>query len=275
MARLRYATDAGLWRHPHGSFDEIRAHVDRVGCRAPDGASLSGRPVQRSLTPHLDCCPDALDAGAARRGRETVRARVVAGARRGCRADKSAGSEPIQRVVSAGGGKRWPRWRPIQCFLALDDALAPDEGGFECCPGFHSRFSDYYAARTAAGGGDALPCVGDYLAVSTKRDASVLAGFRHVPVPAGAAVFWDQRIPHANARRNQKSECRRVVYGGFLPRVPRNEAFLKEQRRRLIAGEPQADFWTKGGGVAAPPDHAANASALSPDARSLLGFCDE
>jgi hypothetical protein len=28
-----------------------------------------------------------------------------------------------------------------------------------------------------------------------------------VPVPAGAAVFWDQRLPHANARCNKSGGC--------------------------------------------------------------------
>ena len=68
----------------------------------------------------------------------------------------------------------------------------------------------------------------------------------HVPVPAGAAVFWDQRLPHANARKNQGNEPRSVVYGGFLPRgegIGINKAYAKEQLRRLKEGRVQADFW--------------------------------
>ena len=84
-AQATYGTNAGLWAHPYGpvAAEGLWAHVDRVGVRVPDAAGKK-RALQRSLTPHLDCCPDRLH---------------------------------------AGGGKRFPRWRPIQCFLALDDAL--------------------------------------------------------------------------------------------------------------------------------------------------------
>ena len=193
----------------------------------PDAAGKK-RALQRSLTPHLDCCPDRLH---------------------------------------AGGGKRFPRWRPIQCFLALDDALEADQGGFECCGGFHRRFEAYYAERAARAGG-ALPCVGDFIALTMRDDAAVVAGVGHVPVPAGAAIFWDQRVPHANARRNTKHEARAVAYGGFLPRTPLNDMYATEQRRRFLLGEPQPDFGTDGPPPPAPPDHSATVDALGPHAHA-------
>lgn len=228
-----YATNRGLWAHPHGpvAVDALWAHVDRVGVRVPDAKGRK-RALQRSLTPHLDCCPDRLH---------------------------------------AGGGKRWPRWRPIQCFLALDDALEADQGGFECCGGFHRRFESYYADRAARIGGS-LPCVGDFIALTMRDDAAVVAGVGHVPVPAGAAVFWDQRVPHSNARKNTKKECRAVAYGGFLPRTPQNDAYAAEQRRRFLLGEPQPDFWTDGPPPPAPTGHSATVAALGPHARGLLGI---
>ena len=232
-AQATYGTNAGLWAHPYGpvTAEGLWAHVDRVGVRVPDAAGKK-RALQRSLTPHLDCCPDRLH---------------------------------------AGGGKRFPRWRPIQCFLALDDAREADQGGFECCAGFHRRFEAYYADRAARAGG-ALPCVGDFIALTMRDDAAVVAGVGHVPAPAGAAIFWDQRVPHANARRNTKHEARAVAYGGFLPRTPLNDAYATEQRRRFLLGEPQPDFWTDGPPPPAPPDHFATVDALGPHARSLLGI---
>ena len=69
----------------------------------------------------------------------------------------------------------------------------------------------------------------------------------HIDVPAGAAVFWDQRIPHANAYKNEGNEAREVVYGGFLPRgIDINDRYAEEQRRRFITGRPQTDFWSNG-----------------------------
>ena len=88
-----YATAEGVWEHPHGDFDssqvpsvcpqsalslpsvccshyataQVWAHVDRIGFRVPDSVSQlhsSGkRTLQRSLTPHLDCCPNDMHSG--------------------------------------------------------------------------------------------------------------------------------------------------------------------------------------------------------------------
>jgi hypothetical protein len=52
--------------HPFGAFDPSAGYfyVDRVGFRVPDCIAQQHRkgkrPLQRSLTPHLDCCPSAL-----------------------------------------------------------------------------------------------------------------------------------------------------------------------------------------------------------------------
>ena len=174
-----------------------------------------------------------------------------------------------------GGGKEFPRWRPIQCLLALDAAEDADEGGFECVAGFHATFSDYYSERRGRSE-KGLPCVGDYVALSPREDAGLLDRVAHVPVPAGAALFWDQRLPHGNARRNRKTEPRAVVYGGFLPRVPLNDAYAAEQLRRLKLGMPQPDFWTHraptGEDALVPPDHDATLRRLGAHARGLLGF---
>jgi hypothetical protein len=86
-------------------------------------------------------------------------------------------------------------------------------------------------------------CVGDFCPIRPREDKQVIGRFQHVPVAAGSAVFWDQRIPHANAYRNGSGEARSVVYGGYLPRVPVNAVFAREQRRRFERRLPQSDFW--------------------------------
>ena len=248
--------DPALWAHPFGPAippsDQERengcswnvfAHVDRVGFRVPDKVSelhsqhvaqrthkVSNKRIarrlqlQRSLTPHLDCCPVDLH---------------------------------------YGGGKAFPRWRPIQCMISLTDTTTADHGGFECVPGFHREFHSYfrkkaalqpdghasaqYLARNKLRSGT-VTCVGDYCAIQPHEDADILKRFTHIPIPAGAAVFWDQRLPHANARHNQASVPRRVVYGGFLPRVPRNIPYVQEQLRRFLRRVAQVDFWIEGDG---------------------------
>ena len=240
---------SSVWAHPHGAFDASTAlaHVDRIGYRLPEAhntakrnqASQKGsraRTLQRSLTPHMDCCPTALH---------------------------------------AGGGKQHPRWRPIQCMIALTDTMEPQAGGFECVKGFHHQFETYYAERSSAAnadvaasaanqaaaaaaaaaagkGGGALRappkpvvCVGDFCPIRTKEDAELIARFGHVPIPAGAAVFWDQRIPHANSNGNTTDTPRAVIYGGFLPDVPLNRAYAAQQLRQLKERKPQPDFWLR------------------------------
>ena len=122
--------------------------------------------------------------------------------------------------------------------------------------------------------------MGDYVHVRPNEDAEVIRRFVHVPVPAGAAVFWDQRLPHANAKQNKGKEPRSVVYGGFLPRgkgIGINRAYAEEQLRRLKEGRAQPDFWLREGEASAQclgggevgGGHALFAS-LSEDAVNLL-----
>eukprot|EP00939_MAST-03C_sp_MAST-3C-sp1_P002849 g2849.t1 len=223
-----YASNDGIYAHDFGSFDPYRplAHVDRVGYRLPDDAwekaaasddgednnsetNLSSpssssqrrsrkRRVQRSLTPHLDCAPLAMDECA---------------------------------------GKPFKRWRPIQCLLSLSDTLERNQGGFEGVPGFHREFRSYFLDRRSP---DSIVSVSDFTSI---RARELVSRVRHVPVPRGAAVFWDQRIIHANSARNESDVPRACVYGGFLPRVSRNVTYAREQLRRARKRMPQSDFW--------------------------------
>ena len=159
------------------------------------------------------------------------------------------------------------RWRPLQCLLSLQGGLEANEGGFECVKGFHKEFHSYPFQKNAGHGID-------FYAI---REPDLLKRFQHVKVPAGAALFWDRRIPHANARRND-SIARQVIYGGFLPRGPKvNTDYAKDQRRRSRTGEPQPDFWTK----ATQQQHETKGltddylASLSPHAKHLLGILNE
>jgi hypothetical protein len=52
--------------HPYGPFDPTKGYMylDRIGYRLPtvlaQAVGSKKRPIQRSLTPHLDCCPETL-----------------------------------------------------------------------------------------------------------------------------------------------------------------------------------------------------------------------
>jgi hypothetical protein len=95
-----YADCSGIFTHPFGKFDSQKGYmyIDRVCFRVPDSISkLFGHTkktsLQRSLTPHIDCCP--------------------------------------QHMYEDVGDKKFSKWRPIQAFIALTDSLEPDVGGFE------------------------------------------------------------------------------------------------------------------------------------------------
>lgn len=108
-----------LYQHPYGPFHSRQGYmyIDRVCFRLPDAISSElgtskKRPLQRSLTPHLDCCPHNLYK-----------------------------SEKLH-----------PKWRPIQAFLALTDAYNPNEGGFEACLGHHRVFDEWTKSRQPSPG---------------------------------------------------------------------------------------------------------------------------
>ncbi|CAI5709780.1 unnamed protein product [Hyaloperonospora brassicae] len=124
-----YAQNHPDFQHPFGPFDGKRGYmyINRVCYRVPDDVSIKfaakdgnkkkARPMQRSLTPHWDCCPSNM----------------------------------------YDSGKRVPRWRPIQCITVLTDNTEPNTGGFEAVPGFHKEFAAYAAIRQQVCLGDFSP----------------------------------------------------------------------------------------------------------------------
>lgn len=207
-----YASNAVQhFEHPFGAFDANKGfmYVDRLCYRVPDGISeaikTSKKTLQRSLTPHLDCCPT----------------------------DRFSGK----------------KWRPIQCFVALTDTLEPNWGGFEICPEHHINFDAWVANRPYTQNKDGTtsppPCVGQFTPIRPKEDQDIIERFQHIPMKAGDVVFWDYRIPHANAQHNYAPHAREVAYLGFLPHIPINETYALDQLDRFRRGVYPADQWHK------------------------------
>ena len=219
---------------PQGAF----IYCDRVGYRLPDELSFlttsdfdsknknlgkkKPKPIRRGLTPHLDCCPHKMFS----------------------HFESPSPSNPR-------------KWRPIQGLLALTDTLFKNEGGFECVPGFHNEFNDWVSRRGAissTGESTEAPCKGEYtplrpgpLEESDKsNDASVLRRVEHIPLRKGDLLFWDNRLPHANAFKNLKGTSREVIYVSFLPDVEVNRKFALEQLRRFALSERPSDMWVEG-----------------------------
>lgn len=207
---------------PYGIFNPLEAYmyIDRICYRVPESVSSANldkkkRKLQRSLTPHLDCCPHNM----------------------------------------FNSEKEFPKWRPIQAFIALTDTLNPNEGGFEACPGHHIGFESWATNRAGSkprGGGTCKdevsgllppPCVGDFTPIRPIEDKAIIDNFRHIPCRAGDLVCWDYRIPHANARFNNSSQAREAVYIGLLPSIEMNKAYAREQLRRYRLGILPSDQW--------------------------------
>jgi len=239
--------------HPFGSFDCHRgyAYIDRVGYRLPsDLAQKMGerihpqrkkkkaRTIQRSLTPHLDCCPNSMY-------------------------DDS------------------PKWRPIQCFISLSDSLEPNHGGFEAAKGFHHEFDEWARKRSPShtiqsddGSPMEAPCIGQYTHIRPKEDKEVMDRVQHIPVKAGCAVFWDNRIPHANSYKHIGRDPRAVIYCSFLPDIELNRQYVQNQLSDFFNGRPPRDQWNNLLEEECLPNSKIESciESLSPLGRRLLGI---
>ena len=60
-----------------------------------------------------------------------------------------------------------------------------------------------------------------------QEDKEILNNFTHVPYKSGSAILWDWRLPHANAKYNNSTIPREVIYTGFLPDTPVNRVYAK------------------------------------------------
>lgn len=242
--------------HPYEAFDHRRgfAYIDRVGYRVPTKLAQQigdrihperkkkARALQRSLTPHLDCCPKSMYTDS-------------------------------------------PKWRPIQCFVSLTDNLEAHTGGFEAAKGFHREFDSWAASRPPMrvrqnhcdGSKSAAiveaPCVGQYSHIRPTEDREVIDRVQHIPVRAGSAVFWDNRIPHANAYKHLGLHPRAVVYCSFLPDVELNRKYVRDQLVDMQQGRPPRDQWSNLDEGAQFSEKAASClRSLSPLGRKLLGL---
>lgn len=231
--------------HPYGPFDYGKGYmyIDRIGYRLPSQLSIDIATqmeqqqqlhlhhttskkrkggIQRCLTPHLDCCPDTFYT-----------------------AEKKS------------------KWRPIQCFVSLTDNIEPNTGGFEAALGFHRLFDTWakHRATTTTSSNNSSStsnssinsstdrhhhlCVGEYTHIRPKEDEEVMKAVQHVPVQKGSVVFFDNRIPHANAYRHVGTSPRAVIYCSFLPDVHINRIYAKKQLDDYYDGKLPNDTWIR------------------------------
>lgn len=168
------------------------------------------RMLQRSLGPHLDCCPHRMyDASSMRKWRP-IQAFVAL--------SDSLNSDEGGFEACRGLHKRFEEW------------------------------ANERTARAAAVGGvgSEPPCVGQFTPVRPAEDRDIIDGFCAVPCRRGDLVCWDFRIPHANARFNRAAHPRIAVYIGLLPGVLLNAAYAQQQLQQFRDGVVPNDQWQEG-----------------------------
>jgi len=148
--------------HPFGAFDASKGYmyVDRICYRVSSAISeLHGKSkrkqLQRSLTPHLDCCPHDMYGS------------------------KGTKWRPIQAFIALtdtlepdhGGFEACPGHH-----IGFDEWAAKRKGS---------------AAPTGTGTpSSAPPCLGDFSPIRMIEDRDVIDKFRHIPCKAGDLVCW-------------------------------------------------------------------------------------
>ena len=155
--------------------------------------------LQRSLTPHLDCCPHSMFSSSSRKWRP-IQAFVAL----------TDNLEPDTGGFEAcvGFHREFEAWS-----MSRKPSLKPISG---------RAISD--ASSTAVS--IPPPCVGDFTPIRPLEDKEVIDRFVSIPYKAGDLICWDYRIPHANSRFNLSPIAREAIYIGLLPAIPLNKGDL-------------------------------------------------
>ena len=151
-----------------------------------------------------------------------------------------------------------PMPRDVQGVLSLVDAT-PEQGGFQCVPGFHRRIDAWIATQPA----DRDPFRPDTTGMQVER----------IPMRAGDLLIWDSRLPHGTAP-NLSDRPRVAQYISMFPADEGNAAHLERRltawRTRTTPHDPQG-FPFPGDPRRIEELHGRTAD-LTPLGRKLLGL---
>lgn len=121
----------------------------------------------------------------------------------------------------------------------------PDDGTLSLIPDAHSisyfllrALQDDIAADDLCG---ATP--GRALSADPKWHADILDGLVSIPtVNPGDTVWWHPDIIHSVADEHAGSDYANVIYIGASPKCSKNEAYVRKQAVKFVAGESAPDF---------------------------------
>jgi ectoine hydroxylase-related dioxygenase (phytanoyl-CoA dioxygenase family) len=206
-----YASNNENFNHPYGEFNPNRGYmyIDRICYRIPTAISNlfatgnNKKFLQRSLTPHLDCCPHDMYPTNALKWRP-IQAFIA------LTDTLQANEGGFEACV--GFHKNFDTWA-IQRPSSFTDPKQPP------------------------------PCVGNFSPIRPKEDEFIIKKFQHIPCKAGDLVCWDYRIPHANSRFNQSNISREAIYIGLLPDIQLNKKYAIDQLNSFKNGLLPVDQW--------------------------------
>lgn len=152
-----------LFLNPFESFhsNELYSFIDRFCFRLPDNISKlygknDNKPLHRSLSPHLDCCPSTLLYLNNKNNKINYR---INNKLNGKDEDLNEKDENLnekdeetteklnEKLLNEYELKSLKKWRPIQCFIALTSSNQINMGGFEAIKGTHKIFNQWINNR--------------------------------------------------------------------------------------------------------------------------------
>lgn len=267
----------------HYSTTAYTTRVSTASSKA-NKRGIKARPLQRSLTPHFDCCPEMYhDASNKSKWRPiqcfvslTDNLQPNTGGFEAC-----PGFHREFHSWVKNGRRRQKREEHPQTTDDSGSSRGDDEdvGGDTPRQSTETKFRPTNKQRQSKQKIQSRQrpslCVGEYTHVSPSLDQDIMQRMVHIPVRAGSAVFWDNRIPHGNSYRNDPppidddlggvrggyngdgmgnntlplgtSGARAVVYCSFLPDVEVNRRFVARQLKDWNSKRPPrvGDRWIR------------------------------
>lgn len=118
------------------------------------------------------------------------------------------------------------KFRPVQCFLSLTDQLQYDHGGLQIIKGFHNKY----------------PKFKDVANIQLRGNGELTKELENVNVKAGSLVLWDYRLPHKTNDKFISMDTREVIYLSYIPKIPYNFNYCKQQYKNYLNGLVPPDF---------------------------------
>lgn len=177
--------------------------INEIAEKTPCQSKKKTKLLQRSLTPHLDCCPHSMFSSSSRKWRP-IQAFVA------LTDNLEADTGGFEACV--GFHREFDAWSKSRRPSLKHTAQLKQKSGRE---GVETGNSLVVSIPP--------PCVGDFTPIRPLEDKEVIDRFVSIPYKAGDLVCWDYRIPHANSRYNTSSIPREAIYIGLLPAIPLNK----------------------------------------------------